>query len=206
MSQQVFDRLLSISSASIGAPSVPVPAGVAPSLAALLRARNGFYAFESALHVFHVGAPAQELDLATWNADDTWRREYGDKLEGHLFFAEDIFGCQFSEHDGSIFSFDPEIGELELIAGSLDDWCARIMSDHSELTGWTLAHKWQAVYGPLRRGDRLVPKIPFVLGGDFVIENLASMQAVKGMKLRGHIWQQIQELPDGAQVRFVVER
>src|SRR5258708_4248515 len=58
----------------------------------VLNRKNGFYAFESALHLFPAGCKESHIDLASWNQADSWRKEYGDVTSGRLFFAEDIFG------------------------------------------------------------------------------------------------------------------
>src|SRR5881394_4570455 len=60
-----------------------------------LRQKNGFYAFESALHVFPIGSKEGVMDLETWNLPDTWRNTYGGLADGYLFFGEDTFGNQF---------------------------------------------------------------------------------------------------------------
>ncbi|HKJ51573.1 MAG TPA: SMI1/KNR4 family protein, partial [Gammaproteobacteria bacterium] len=65
-----------------------------------------------------------------------------------------------------------------------------------------LAHQWQVIHGQLPARKRLVPKIPFVAGGEFSIENLFLIDAVEGMKYRADIAIQIKDLPDGTQVKL----
>ncbi|TLG92173.1 SMI1/KNR4 family protein, partial [Pseudomonas edaphica] len=77
-----------------------------------------------------------------------------------------------------------------------------LVSDYEVLTGYPLAHRWQKKKGQLAAGKRLLPKIPCVLGGGFVLNNLYSIDAVKGMKLRADIARQIKDLPDGAQIKL----
>jgi hypothetical protein len=91
-------------------------------LLALLSQRNGFYAFESALHVFPLGSRAGVIDLETWNTQTLWRFEFGDLADGLLFFAEDIFGMQFAIRGDRIYSFDPETAEVEFLADSISQW------------------------------------------------------------------------------------
>jgi hypothetical protein len=47
-----------------------------------------------------------------------------------------------------------------------------------------------------------MPKIPFVLGGKYSLDNLYALAAVSGMKTRGNIARQIKDLPDGSRVEF----
>lgn len=198
-----------------GPPLIPgaLPDGI-PSLRAfgrpgleletLLRRRNGFVAFESALHVFPYGKRNDVLDIETWNAPGTWRDAYGEALGGCLFFAEDAFGFPFCIESDAVRSCDPETGRRTTLASSLEDWAARILTDWRVLTGQPLAHEWQVRHGALLPGRRLAPRQPFVLGGGFVLENLYAAEQVELMRFRGLLAARIRDLPDGAQVRLKV--
>ena len=72
------------------------------------------------------------------------------------------------------------------------------------MTGYPLAHEWQAAQGRIPAGMRLLPKQPFVLEGDYTLANLYLTDAVEGMKLRGELALQLRDLPDGARVRFEI--
>jgi hypothetical protein len=173
-------------------------------LAALLTKVNGFYAFESALHVFPAGRAEHTMGLRRWNDDHLWRSGYEDLAEGYLFFAEDVFGCQFAIKNETVFSFDPETGESVAIAETLEGWAAALLEDYEVNTGYPLAHDWQLRNGVLLDGLRLVPKRPFVLGGEFSVENLYALDSVKGMRLRAELAVQLRDLPEGATVNFTV--
>lgn len=168
-----------------------------------LAARNGWYAFENALHVFHAGeAPLQELDLNEWNAPDTWRNAYEEHAEGCLFFAEDVFGGQFCVKDGKCWSFDPEQAVLTHVADDLEGWADAILSDTDFLTGGKLAAAWRDQHGEIQPGKRLAPIKPFVLGGDYTLDNLGVLDAVENMRVRASIWLQSRDLPDGTPVEI----
>jgi hypothetical protein len=47
---------------------------------------------------------------------------------------------------------------------------------------------------------RLLPKTPFVCGGKYQLDNLYSVEEVKGMQFRASIANQIRDLPDGSDV------
>ena len=49
-----------------------------------------------------------------------------------------------------------------------------------------------------------MPKMPFVTGGEYAIQNLAAIEASRGMRFRGDLAVQIRDLPDGAQIRYSV--
>jgi len=163
-----------------------------------LAEKNGFYAFESALHIFPIGKKEGVMDLETWNSTDVWREAYGDLANGYLFFGEDILGNQFCLNQDGIDSLDAETGQVTHLADRL------VIKEYEFHTGYLLAHGWQLANRPLNPGERLVPKTLFVTGGDFTIENLYAVDSVKGMRFRGDIAQQIKDLPDGSEVRFRV--
>ncbi|MFZ5635877.1 MAG: SMI1/KNR4 family protein [Pseudomonadota bacterium] len=176
----------------------------AKELLELLSKRNGFYAFEGALHVFPVSVLGPAIGIEQWNDAGLWRGDYPEISEEALFFAEDIFGGQFCIEEDRVFSFDPETGQLEHLADDLDGWAKAILMDYEVLTGHPLAKSWQVENGRLPEGRRLVPITPFVMGGEFSIGNLRACDAVQGMRLRAEIAAKIRDLPDGASVAFGV--
>src|SRR5689334_16786137 len=110
-----LDKLLSLSSPALRdgevllSPRLRSLAGeYANDFSALLARRNGFYAFESALHVLPSAAIGSEVGMENWNAGDGWRSCYGGMADAGLFFAEDVFGGQFCITKDGICTFDPE--------------------------------------------------------------------------------------------------
>src|SRR5262249_32132002 len=86
------------------------------------------YAFEGALHVLSVGGNGQEHGIIQWNSLELWRTEYADMAEGCLFFAEDVFGNEFCLRDGRVFTLNAEIGQLEMIADTMDAWAGESLT------------------------------------------------------------------------------
>ena len=170
----------------------------------LLEYKNGFYAFESALHVFSSIKQNVDIDnvidIATWNRDNLWRKEYGSLASKYLFFAEDIFGYQFCIRENHVYIFDPEIGDGEKISSTLNEWANYILQDYEALTGFPIAHEWQKQHGKIADGKRLLPKTPFVGGGNFDLENLYEGDAIEGMRARASLARQIHNLPDGTKI------
>ena len=144
------------------------------------------------------------MDLETWNSEQLWRECYGTLAENCLFFAEDIFGVQFCILNDKICSFEPETGDIKEISDSLDFWAKYILEDYKVLTGYPIAHLWQKQYRSIPINTRLVPKIPFVCGGKFEIDNLYLIDATEGMKFRASIAQQIQNSPDGTNISIKI--
>jgi hypothetical protein len=189
-----IDKLIAISSA----PLLPFPDDTAllgrygrlgAELEELLRRRNGFYAFESALHVFPLGRGAGVTDLATWNEPATWRDAYQGLMDGCLFFAEDAFGHPFAIENDAIVQIDPESGQRSAMATSVEEWARLLLLDWRALTGHPLLHEWQ---------------VRHVLQGELAVENLHAIESVGLMRFRGSIAVQIHHLPDGARLELVV--
>lgn len=206
-----LDKLLSSASASLSerepeiAGDLRILAGsLADDLLRMLHQRNGFYALERALHVFPSHSNQQEIGLDAWNESALWRSDYRGLADGCLFFAEDVFGGQFCIKDNKVYTFDPETGVLDYLADDIEGWAKVIVSDYEVLTGHPLAHQWQKQNGQLPARKRLLPKIPFVAGGEFALANLYLADAVDGMKFRADIANQIRDLPDGTQIKFNV--
>lgn len=170
----------------------------APALFEMLSLKNGFYAFESALHVFPIGLKEGVMDIETWNSYSLWRSCYESLSDGCYFFAEDIFGVQFCTRNNSIYTFNPETGETVEFAQDLLSWSRRILSEYELATGFPFAHEWQQSFGQLNAGERLMPKVFFVFGGSFELQNLCKIEAVKGMKIRAPIALKTKRLADGS--------
>lgn len=179
----------------------------ADELESLLLRCNGFYAFESALHVFATGAtaPGSESSLQQWNDPELWRFEFPELEEAPvLFFAEDVFGVQFCLRQGQVYTFDPETGGFEYLADDLEGWAAAVLADYKVLTGWPLANAWQTLHGPLTQGQRLLPLTGFAFGGSFSVDNLRAGNAIEGMRYRGCIARQMAGVADGSVVKLSV--
>lgn len=204
-------KLISIASSPLVGAETPVAVNVsmaagarANELSAILKLRNGFFAFEGALRFFpSVSVPAS-YGLGEWNSNSLWRSEYGALVEGCFFFAEDVFGGQFCTQADRIWTFDPETGAREFVADSLDQWADAVLADYEVLTGHRIAHDWQAMHGELAGRERLIPKVPFVVGGEFQVSNLKAIDAAEGMRSRGNLARQLHSLPDGAQIKIQI--
>lgn len=198
-----IERLLSLSSDPLlpsAADERILPDGT-EELLGLLRLRNGVYAFESALHILPLGHSPTVMCVEEWNSHRLWRSCYGRAVEGEFFFAEDVFGGQFSLVKREVRYFDPELGSVQGIAPSLEDWATAVLRDYATITGWPLAHEWQVRNGSLTPGRRLIPIIPFLAGGEYALSNLMEVEAAEGMRIRCDFWRQTAGLAPGTTLR-----
>ncbi len=171
----------------------------------LLNKRNGFYCFESALHVFPVETDGEEIGLIDWNDKGLWIECYDDLARNALFFAEDVSGGQFCIKEDGIYTFDPETGAFDYLAPDINEWCKLILEDFEVLTGYPLANAWQKKYGSIPPGYRLVPKIPFVVGGEYEPDNIYLEKSTIAMKARATIALQIRDVPDGSNIQLTLK-
>lgn len=204
-----LEKLLSISSGGLSpqiahSESFGCYGQIGTDLGRLLKQKNGFQCFMSALHVYPACTDSTP-NLDAWNTIELWKSRYQYLPEGYLFFGQDIFGCQFCTNGSEVSSFDPETAELTFISSSLEGWAQKVLEDYEYLTGFPLAEEWQQKNGGLGEGDRLLPKVPFVTGGDYSISNLYVMDSVSGMRYRASIANQIHDLPEGAVVKLEVK-
>lgn len=186
--------------------SLPLASQECKELVNLLTEKNGFYAFESALHIFPF-SPTEcddQQELLQWNLEGTWKYQYPPIARGVFCFAEDIFGCQFCFRDGHVARFDPETGDCEFLSPSLEEWARLVLEDPEGQVGSSLAHRWQNQKGPIRSGHRLVPIIPLVTSeGSYELNNFYEVPALKGMLSRADFARQIRLVPDGTKIRLV---
>jgi len=198
-----INKILEISSSALGYDIHSLPDGIDVSLLRLLSYKNGFFAFENSLEVFPCGESFLSYPLHKWNDEALWRGAYENLAPIGICFAQDAFGGQFVFSD-YIYTFDPETGGVEEFAINLEEWADNVLNDYEISTGYPVAHKWQSEHGRIAPRNRLVPIKPFVLGGEFKIDNLVQMDAVKSLKLRGSLAQQIQNAPDGSNIIYEV--
>lgn len=204
-----IQNLIELASEPIGAgfDEDYLPQNLAPQAIQLLSVRDGFYAFEGALLVRPVRDVPNVLGLVTWNSFDLWKSYYSDigiDIQSHTFFGENIFGEQFFLFDDWVGQFDPETGESHKIADNLDAWAGEVLADRDYLTGHGLAHQWQKAHGRLPEGSRLIPKIPFVLQGEFDVSNLVAKSELEAITIRAQLASQLVGLKDGETINFVI--
>lgn len=193
-------RLLSAAGPGAGPPGTPLPPALPAPLAPLWSDRNGWVAFWSALQVFPLGSTTTLPGVAAVNAvlDDA----FGQLAAGHVAFGQDLFGVLMTWHEDHVCGFDPETAEHEPIAADPDGWADAVIAGPEELVGSAFAFDWQERHGPLEPHERLVPLVPFVLGGDYDDANLEPRDTLRALRERAALARVIATLPDGAEVEW----
>ena len=142
-----------------------------------------------------------------WNDPTGWKSKYvapGIAVPGAII-AEGFLGDQYAVVDALVVRWDPETGETESTGMSADSWYAQMREDASSLELVWLLEEWERSNGPLPVTQHLAPKLFFVLGGAFEVDNLYAADAESDLASRAQLARQIRDLPDGAEVKLNVQ-
>lgn len=155
---------------------------------------DGFY-FNYSLHLYGCSENYPFHDLKKRN-----------ELVHHLFiefissddvcFGEDLFGNQFIFYPDGVGMLTIETGEIEFIAKDFTGWLRELEEETDYYSGESLMLKW-VKDNEIEPYERLTPKIPFVLGGEFNIENLYKTNCKIILEFNAYLAKQIRDLPDG---------
>ena len=138
------------------------------------------------------------------NINNLMKSCFCDLIKGALFWGCEIFGNQFAFKDGSFYFFNIETAEFEFMGNSFDEVVVLLKSETEYFTGKSLLLKWQESYGIIANDERLCPKRPFVVGGEYEINNLYKLNIGQLIKYNGALANKISGLQDGTIIDFEV--
>ncbi|EAY24868.1 SMI1/KNR4 family protein [Microscilla marina] len=167
---------------------------------------NGGYFFNGSLHFYGVCADLPFHSIM--NVNSHLRSCYKDLSQGIFSFGEDLFGNQFCFSKDGVILFNLESAEKEKIATNFEGFLAAIFDNSEDLdyyTGQSLMQEWQSLGHSLQYGERLCPKQPFIIGGEFEVENLHVKSFDKNLEYNSKIAYQISNLPDGTEIKITIE-
>jgi hypothetical protein len=143
-------------------------------------------------------------------------KDWGDLLSGWAdllppsltVWLVNRFGDVIAVHDdGSVHMLDVGAGTFERIAndrdhfadqidknGNADNWLVVRLVDQCVSAGLVLAHN-----------RCYCCKVPPLLGGQYTLENVATISLAEHYSILSDIWRQTQGLPDGTRIRVVVK-
>ena len=121
--------------------------------------------------------------------------------------GENDFGnLMVKDVDGKYWRLCPEDLYCKVLAHNREELDA-LSTDQEFLADWymeSLVEVAKDKLGPLKDGRKYYLVIPGVLGGEYGVSNIKTLPLVELIRLSGDIRKQIQELPDGAQVKLKV--
>lgn len=154
--------------------------------------------FENSLYIFSLGKIEEDC-LNIEDVNIKIKMLYRDfNVSDCEFFSQDIFGNLMYFDDEGIGFFEIETGVKSILSSDFTELNNVIEKDFEFLTGINYLKDWQVVNNlTLKITDRLCPKIPFVLGGDYVSKNLYPKNSYLNWEFNSDLALQIKETPDG---------
>lgn len=159
---------------------------------------NGGFYFKRSLHLY--GFCSEPAFHSILKVNEFFKKEYGAIAHGKFVFGQDIFANQFAFTANGIFSINSETGESDFLARDFADWLELLSEDIDYLTGINLLQTWESIQSKLQYDQRLCAKKPFVIGGEFSVDNLYAQSYPTYLASNANIALQIYGKPDGTKI------
>lgn len=117
-------------------------------------------------------------------------------------FGLDTFGDIFLLLGEGVARLSTETSAVDEFWPSIEAWLSELKDDPDTMVGRGFLLNWQSQNGDLKNGHRLAPKMPFIFGGSYDLENIVSLPIQEILGFRAHIARQIRDLPDGSRIMF----
>lgn len=166
---------------------------------------NGGLFFDQSLQFYSFTEERDYRNIAVVN--ETFKREYKGLFNRLVAFAQDVFGNQFAFNtlENCIVLFNIETAEQRIIADSFEDWLVMIEEDLDYLAGLSYARKWKK-YHNLGLDQRILPEVPFVIGGEYSLENFDISTFPYYISYNAQLAKQIFNLKDGENIELVIKK
>ena len=186
----------------LGSPAEPPGGPVAGELAAqlppahrqLLESVNGVATQRGAFRLMGFGRSEPALDLPAWNAQETWRFAWDDRIDPYLFFGETGWGDQYAYRRGESGQLEPEVHFLEgtllrseVIAGSFEEFMEGEFLRNARDPYDPFTVEALARLGPLDAGQHWAYAPSIALGGVESVDNVVVLPAVAAMTIAGDV-------------------
>jgi len=175
------------------------------ALATLLRAENGFLAFEGGLHVRGAcRAPAWHSLRAAWRGPESVTARYPWAIRPtDIPFGQDALGDQFLLRDAIVHRLEGETGTVESLGVSLTEFLERCRRDPVAYLNLQPLVAYQRTGGRLAPGQLLSVYPPFCTAH----EGARSYRAIAAADRLGALAAmaaQLRDLPSGTVVQFKI--
>lgn len=168
-----------------------------------LRKKNGGYYFNNGIHIYGNSPQYSYHDLDYMN--NLVKGEYGNLAKG-FFFGEDVFGNLFGFLNNNVISLDIESADIKVISDNFSNWMQLVLDDLDFFTAFSITEQLSLnMIKFLAKGNRLSPKIPFVLGGEYEGGNLVLKNFEENIKFNASIAKQIYNTPDGGKFNITIQ-
>jgi hypothetical protein len=132
-------------------------------------------------------------------------QEFDFLFKGLYSFAQDVFGNQFVFNDeGQISLFNIESRSCDIVAQNFKESLSILINDIDYYAGITYGKMWKGEY-ELSLDQRIQPKIPFVIGGEYKLDNFYVNNYPAYLSYNADIAKQIYNLKDGEKVKLRIK-
>lgn len=165
---------------------------------------NGGFFLSQALVLYPHTQMSAYPDVEVVN--QTLKDEYGSHFANLVAFGEDIFGNQFcfGADRREVVFFNVEDASKSVMGASFEEWADCFIKDFDYYSGYTYSLEWQKE-NRLDSNQRLCPKKPFTIGGDYNVGNFYASEYPKFIELNASVAKQLHDLPDGTRVRLNIQ-
>ncbi len=169
----------------------------------VIESNNCGFFYQRSLHLYSYSHNREFNDIEFFNS--LLKETYGEMFTGLESFGQDLFGNQFCFDiiNHTIVFFNTETGKREVIATNFENWLEVLYKHFDYYIGSALLKEWYTK-NELAFQQRLCPKLPFVGGGEFKINNLKNGTFPDYIKEYYSIAKQVFHLPEGASVKIAV--
>lgn len=173
-----------------GTPAAHFP----PAHRELLLAMNGFTVYHGAFRMLGIGRERSALDLTAWNAVETWRFAWDDRIDPYVIFAETAFGDSYAYRRTPDGGLAPEVHFLEGVllrpeplASSFKEFLTEefLRNARKPYDDYTIGAVDR--YGPIEPDKHWVYTPSVALGGPEDVDNITELPAVIAMTFAGDL-------------------
>ncbi|MCW3467941.1 SMI1/KNR4 family protein [Chitinophaga nivalis] len=162
----------------------------------------GFF-FNQSLQFYSFSEERDFRNISVVN--ENFSKEYGELFKGLVAFGQDVFGNQFAFHTekGGVVSFDIETAVQTIVAESFEEWLIKLNDDLNYIAGISYVDEWKE-HNDLSWNQRIIGKMPFVLGGAYGLENFNASTFPNYIACNAHLAKQVYNLKDGEKIKLVI--
>jgi hypothetical protein len=164
---------------------------------------NGGFFFGQSLQFYSLISEKSFRSIISVN--ELLTQEFDFLFKGLYSFAQDVFGNQFVFNDeGQISLFNIESGSCDIVAQNFKESLSILINDIDYYAGITYEKMWKGEY-ELALDQRIQPKIPFVIGGEYKLDNFYVNNYPAYLSYNADIAKQIYNLKDGEKVKLRIK-
>ncbi|QPB41637.1 hypothetical protein [Rodentibacter haemolyticus] len=160
--------------------------------------KNGFVAFEGCLRILPLVDIENERTIYSWN------KFLNFETKEYIFFGDNVLGDGFCTYKNLFYKYDFESGDLEFMGNTLEDFSKELIINYNYYTGYSIAKQWMETQSVVSFNDVLMPKIPFILGGEYSINNLYMSNIYESIQLKQYIYNKTKESEDGEKIKLTL--